>query len=388
MWRSIVYIATVLHFLISSTVANTITVPLYKRTVSPFYAANGNQLDDGLLAGEVSIGNPPQQMRLVFDTTSGYTWARGDKCKSENCLDRCTFYPTRSKSIRYTGLKHDVSYGDACVDTKVWQDTISFANVTVPHSYFGVANRMNGFDHGFGVTVGTAQLPAAPATGTQPPQTPAVVPANNTTTNPSTSPASTGFTKRGQQQSDAQPVGQLIFGGIDDSKIDGNIHYMRVSSPRKDEVKGWNICIREAKFGKKLKLHQYKYAIASISSSSPYITMPQSQADCFHDKFGAVYESSTGTYTIKCSDLNHLPPLTLEFDSITVELPTALWTGITDADRDCCHTKIRRGSSEHDWVLGTTFTHAFYSVFDSEKNAIGFALLKGGDNGVKIQVKN
>lgn len=52
---------------------------------------------------------------------------------------------------------------------------------------------------------------------------------------------------------------------------------MRVSSPRKGEVKGWNMCIREAKFGKKLKLHQYKYAIASISSSSPYITMPQSQ---------------------------------------------------------------------------------------------------------------
>jgi hypothetical protein len=85
--------------------------------------------------------------------------------------------------------------------------------------------------------------------------------------------------------------------------------------------------------------------------------------------------------------LKSLPPLRLEFDSITTELPADVWTGVTDADRNCCHTKIRRGSSEHDWVLGTTFTHAFYSVFDSEKEAVGFGLLKGSDSGVKIKAK-
>lgn len=110
-------------------------------------------------------------------------------------------------------------------------------------------------------------------------------------------------------------------------------------------------------------------------------------ADCFHEKFDAVYQQSTGTYTIKCSKLKSLPPLILDFDSITVELPADVWTGVADAGQNCCHTKIRRGSSEHDWVLGTTFTHAFYSVFDSEKDAIGFGLLKGSENGVKIQVK-
>lgn len=129
-------------------------------------------------------------------------------------------------------------------------------------------------------------------------------PAQNPAANPpSTYPVSSGFTKRGQLDLISQPSGQLIFGkwtiqprkmfvlvvvmdvlnhlfetgGIDHSKIDGDIHYLRVSAPRKNEVKGWNVCIREANFGKKLKLHQYKYAIASISSSSPFITMPQAQ---------------------------------------------------------------------------------------------------------------
>lgn len=57
---------------------------------------------------------------------------------------------------------------------------------------------------------------------------------------------------------------------------------------------------------------------------------------------------------------------------------------MTDASRDCCHTKIQRGSSKDDWVLGTAFTHAFYSVFDSEKDAIGFGLLKDGASGATI----
>lgn len=117
--------------------------------------------------------------RFFFFLASGYTWTRGSqvkfllccltglpffiiissvtrtcyfnkKCKFDNCLDRCTFYTRRSRSIEYTGLRHSVSYGDACVDTKVWKDTVEFAGVQIPHSYFGVANRMNGFDHGFG----------------------------------------------------------------------------------------------------------------------------------------------------------------------------------------------------------------------------------------------
>jgi hypothetical protein len=52
MWRSIIYLVTVLYFNITLTVAQNITVPLYKRTIPSFYAANGEQLDDGLVCTE------------------------------------------------------------------------------------------------------------------------------------------------------------------------------------------------------------------------------------------------------------------------------------------------------------------------------------------------
>lgn len=60
-----------------------------------------------------------------------------------------------------------------------------------------------------------------------------------------------------------------------------------------------------------------------------------------------------------------------------VELPAKYWTATVDADRDCCTTKISRGSSERDWVLGTSFTNAFYTTFDPDNETLGLAIKKG-----------
>lgn len=86
MWRSIVYIATVLRFLISSTVANTITVPLYKRTVPSFYAANGNQLDDGL------VRTPCLELiKDVVVTSSVYVACRRSEHRQPTATDAIRF---------------------------------------------------------------------------------------------------------------------------------------------------------------------------------------------------------------------------------------------------------------------------------------------------------
>jgi hypothetical protein len=56
MWRFSIYILAFVHYILPATTANTITVPLYKRTIPPFYAASGHDLGDGLvrLVNEIS----------------------------------------------------------------------------------------------------------------------------------------------------------------------------------------------------------------------------------------------------------------------------------------------------------------------------------------------
>lgn len=133
-------------------------VPLYRRTTSSSSSSNSSngivkaattQLDGGILAGTVSIGCPPQEFTMAFDTTTGYTWVRGSRCKTENCLDRCTYYARRSETAVSTGKKFSVEYGDACVDTYIYYDDIEFAGLKVHNMPFGSAYRMSGFDSGF-----------------------------------------------------------------------------------------------------------------------------------------------------------------------------------------------------------------------------------------------
>jgi Eukaryotic aspartyl protease len=212
---------------------------------------------------------------------------------------------------------------------------------------------------------------------------PTAAPVNPTvpTTGTTTPTTSTGFVKR---TTESAPAGYLIFGGVDKSKITGDFNYLTLADPVEGETRNWDVCLKKADFGNGLDFQQTEDTIASISTSSSYITMPCRQADKFHDKFGGKFLESTQTYTIKCSEISKLPPLKLRFDEYTVSLPASYWTREIDGDRDCCETLIRKGVSERDWSLGTAFTHAFYTSFNSEKEAVGLGLLKGSPSGLKI----
>ncbi|KAI7866458.1 aspartic peptidase domain-containing protein [Spinellus fusiger] len=127
-------------------------IPLYRRTFNPqngIVQVAGRSLDSGVLAGKLYIGTPPQEFTVAFDTTTGYSWVRGYRCTSDNCLNRCTYYARRSSTVVPTGQKFSVDYGSSCVDTHVYLDTFQFANLTVPSMPFGGAYRMHGFDPGF-----------------------------------------------------------------------------------------------------------------------------------------------------------------------------------------------------------------------------------------------
>jgi hypothetical protein len=241
------------------------------------------------------------------------------QCKSENCLDRCTYYAGRSKTAVSTGHKYSINYGDSCVDARIYLDDVEFAGIKVPNMPIGGAERMSGFDAGFdgflglgpniqfnktgklyagegnlqrrqvfmnqpssfvnaAFQIGQVQSPqfgvfvstnvtATPVT-TPAPAAPA---APATPAAPAAAPASGGFTKR--TTSDA-PAGYLIVGGVDKSKIDGDFNYLRLADAVEGSTRNWDVCLKKADFGNGLDFQQEEGTIASISTSSSYITMP------------------------------------------------------------------------------------------------------------------
>ncbi|ORX56873.1 acid protease [Hesseltinella vesiculosa] len=417
MRSALIALAALAQLTLSVAADDFVKIPLYRRSSDGVVTAAGKALDNGVLAGTVNIGNPPQEFTVAFDTSSGYSWVRGSRCKSTNCLDRCTYYARNSNSSVPTGKKFSVKYGDNCVDTHIYYDTWEFAGITVHNQPFGGAYRMSGFSHGFdgylglgpNVNLNTSKLVLAPSTGrsslakrdggasgfvpnayqtgagvgsnqfgvytsgqgngmgappggsgTNPPPPP---PANTTTTAPPPP----------RSASQPQPDGFLVIGGVDTSAIKGNITYFDVDKSKKGHDKGWDICISHVGIGK-LGLKQQEGAIAAISTSSPYIVMPDCQADEFKKTFGGKFYKSKGTYSVKCSEIKDLPALKLDFLGKVVELPAKYWTREIDGDRDCCEVLLSKGASPTDWILGAPFTNAFYTTFDATNEQVGLAI--------------
>lgn len=212
---------------------------------------------------------------------------------------------------------------------------------------------------------------------------------SGTTTTTTTDVTSGGFgTLKKRNNNEEDVAGYLVIGGVDTSIIDGKMEYIPLADDPGASAKNWDVCIRHASFGG-LRLEQGEYAIASVSTATSYIVMPAKQADKFHDKFGGAYDEDTNTYTIKCSEAKKLPALKMTLEDHIVELPASYWTYEIDAKRDCCGTKIQRGSNERDWILGTSLTNAFYTSFDPEREAVGLAIKKGQkEDGLRVYKKS
>lgn len=223
----------------------------------------------------------------------------------------------------------------------------------------------------------TTAAVAAPSTGT-----------GSTTPNGNVTPGGFGVFKRTNTQEE-KPAGYLVLGGVDTSAIKGEVNYIRLADDPGAKAKNWDICIRHASFGPDLHFKQEPNAIASISTSTSYIAMPPHQADAFHKQFNAKYQHATKNYAIKCSEAKNLPLLKMTLEDHIVELPAKYWTYVVDADRDCCATKISRGSNDRDWVLGTSMTNAFYTTFDPDTETVGLAIKKSHKkDGLRVYKKS
>lgn len=72
-------------------------VPLHMQTI-PVIRNNATVSSRSIFYGEVSVGNPPQALRVVFDTGSGNLLLPGAACPSESCLAHTRYDRKASKS--------------------------------------------------------------------------------------------------------------------------------------------------------------------------------------------------------------------------------------------------------------------------------------------------
>ncbi|NXX78666.1 PEPC protein, partial [Urocolius indicus] len=89
--------------------------------------------------GEISIGTPPQNFLVLFDTGSANLWVPSTYCQSPACVNHDTFNSSQSSTFSGTGVIYTLRYGFGDVSVTLGYDTVTIQNIIIRNQVFGLS---------------------------------------------------------------------------------------------------------------------------------------------------------------------------------------------------------------------------------------------------------
>ena len=169
--------------------------------------------------GSIKIGNPPQEIPVIFDTGSGNLWVTSTLCKAFACSSHKSYSRVKSDKFKKIGLGVQVQFGSGTVSGEINQDQFTIGSIVVPKQKFGEILNEDGdvFNNGkFSGILGLA-YPSMAAYGITP-VFDSIIKNKLLMSNVMTFYYSV----------DENVDGQITLGNIDKSKYTGELKYYRV----------------------------------------------------------------------------------------------------------------------------------------------------------------
>ncbi|NWI71694.1 PEPE protein, partial [Todus mexicanus] len=89
--------------------------------------------------GTISIGTPPQDFTVVFDTGSSNLWVPSVSCTSPACENHQMFNSSQSSTYKSTGRHLAIQYGTGNMEGIVGSDTVIVASLVDTNQLFGLS---------------------------------------------------------------------------------------------------------------------------------------------------------------------------------------------------------------------------------------------------------
>nr|XP_042098583.1 pregnancy-associated glycoprotein 3 isoform X5 [Ovis aries] len=273
-------------------------------------------MKDIFYVGNITIGTPPQEFQVVFDTASSDLWVPSIFCNSSTCSTRVRFRHRQSSTFRLANKTFGIMYGAGKMKGVVVHDTVRIGDLVSTDQPFGLSVVESGFEHRQFDGVLGLNYPNLSFSKTIP-----------------------IFDKLKNEGAISEPVFAFYLSNI----------------TMKREVIACSDGCR-----------------ALVDTGSSHIQGPGRLIDNVQKLIGTMPQGSM--HYVPCSAVNTLPSIIFTINGINYPVPGRAY--ILKDSRGRCYTnfkkKIVRTSTEY-WVLGEPFLRLYFSVFDRGNDRIGLA---------------
>ena len=94
--------------------------------------------------GTIEIGNPKQQIDVIFDTGSSNFWITSINCMDPGCLIQKSYNNRLSSTHQPVDLRVEVEFGSGKVEGVFSKDTVNFGPLTIQNQEFGEIEKEEG----------------------------------------------------------------------------------------------------------------------------------------------------------------------------------------------------------------------------------------------------
>lgn len=306
---------------------------------------------------EIQIGTPPQTFKVVLDTGSSNLWVPSSQCTSIACFLHSKYDSSRSSSYKENGTSFEIRYGTGSMKGFVSNDHVSIGDINIKHLDFAEAVEEPGLTFAFGKFDGIMGL------GYDSISVNHMTPAFYEMINQGLIDKAVMSFRVGPSEDDA---GTAVFGGIDESLYTGKIKYAPV---RRKAY--WEVEMEAMTFGDETL--ELANTGAAIDTGTSLIALPTDIATMLNAQIGAK-KSWTGQYTIDCSKIPSLPDLGFVFNGEEYKLKATDY--IMNVQGTCISgfqgldINVPGGDL---WIIGDIFLKRYFTVYDMERHAVGFA---------------
>jgi len=315
--------------------------------------------EDAQYYGPITVGNPPQQFNVIFDTGSSNLWVPAKNCS--NCGLHPKYDASKSSTYEPNGTIFHVLYGSGPVSGYYVVDNVGWGKNTVQSQIFAEVDDVSGL--GAGYTLGKFDgILGMGFYSISMDGTPTVfddlfsqglidqyVFAFYLTTNVSV-------------------PGELTLGGYDSSRFTGAPQYVPLS-----QTTYWETKLDSLLVGTTSQTTATKVILDTGTST---LAGPSKDVANIAAQLGAHAISDTGEYIIACAKAATLPNITIGmggFDFILTGKEYLLDEGTADCVLGILGIDVSPPTGPL-WIMGDVFIRKYYTIFDVANKRLGFAV--------------